>query len=247
MCKVLCVDDDVYLGDLLQYALKREGYSVQVAHRGAEALQVARFERPDVVLLDAKLPDADGFELCQHFRTALHIPVIMVTGHHTDEDVIAGFSLGADDYIVKPFSMQILVYRLRALMRRVHTDNSLNDTTTLTYRLGPALFSPSRNEISNDGTLVKLTPTESAILHLLVTHKGQILPTERILERIWGYNTESCISVIKTHIHHLRRKIAGIVGDMDIVQTVPGVGYTCARDRPVLLDTENTLRIEATM
>ena len=120
MSTILCVEDDAYLGDLLSYSLKREGHTLHVAHTGADALKATKLMSPDLILLDIKLPDADGLVLCAFFRTMLRIPVIMVTGCNTDEEMIGGFAKGADDYIRKPFNMQVLIYRVRAVLRRVH-------------------------------------------------------------------------------------------------------------------------------
>jgi DNA-binding response OmpR family regulator len=230
MSTILCVDDDAYLGDLLSYALKREGHTLHVAHTGAEALKATKLTSPDLVLLDVKLPDADGLALCAYFRTILHIPVIMVTGCTTDEDMIGGFAKGADDYIRKPFNMQVLAYRVRAVLRRAHADPTLDETASQTYTLGSVNFTPSRNEMLSGSTVVKLTKTESKILHLLVMNAGHVVPPERILERVWGYNAESAVAVVKTHIHNLRAKVAPVTGAATLIETVDGAGYMCPRE-----------------
>src|SRR5579871_2631906 len=147
MSKILCVDDDVYLSDLLRYALSRDGHAVQIVHRGADALQILKVDLPDAVLLDVTLPDMDGFTLCTRLRNTYRLPVILLTARHADEDMIMGFKEGADDYVTKPFNMQVLLYRLRAVLRRSRPDSAGTDTLTLTYRLGDALFSTKHNEI----------------------------------------------------------------------------------------------------
>jgi DNA-binding response OmpR family regulator len=244
MRKILCVDDDVYLTDLLQYALGREGYSVQVANRGAKAIQLAETDPPDAVILDVNLPDANGFTLCTQFRTALHVPVIMLTARHADEDVVHGFGLGADDYISKPFNMQVLVHRLNAVLRRTYPLNANGVSLNRTYRLGPARFSPEHNEIAGAGSSTKLTPTESKILSLLASNEGKVLPAERIMEQIWGYDSESDLSVIKTHIRRLRAKIAEVVGELQVIHTVPGRGYTFRQEAPVVIPFDAARREE---
>jgi DNA-binding response OmpR family regulator len=226
--RVLCVDDDVYLTELLDYALTREGFVVQVAHTATQALEAVERERPDALILDVNLPGADGFTLCGHFRTALKLPVIMLTARHAEEEIIAGFGQGADDYITKPFSMQVLIYRLRAVLRRTRAASSTSSTTPTraNYRLGDALFNAAYNEITYNDTCIKLTPTEGKILHLLITHEGQVLPAERIMARVASFDTQSDVTVIKTHIRNLRMKIARALGDAPVIHTVPGSGYS---------------------
>ena len=242
--KILCVDDDVYLTDLLQYALGREGYIVQVANRGVKALQLAEADPPDAVILDVNLPDANGFSLCTQFRTMLHVPVLMVTARHTDEDILNGFGLGADDYISKPFNMQVLVHRLNAVLRRAYPLTVTSVGLNRTYRLGPARFSPEHNEISGPGISTKLTPTESKILSLLASNEGKVLPAERIMEQIWGYDSESDLSVIKTHVRRLRAKIAEVVGDLPVIHTVPGRGYTFRQEASTVIPFDASRREE---
>jgi DNA-binding response OmpR family regulator len=176
--------------------------------------------------MEAKLPDGSGLALCAKMRN-LQIPVILVTARTTDPAMIEGFKHGADDYITKPFNMQLLIYRVRAVLRRVQPEGDTPHEETMVFPLGRALFNPRRHEITGDSGQVKLTQTQSAILHLLLTHEGQIVPAERILERIWGYNTESSVNVVKTHIHHLPSKVAGVVGDVPVIQTAAGGGYMC--------------------
>jgi DNA-binding response OmpR family regulator len=226
--RILCVDDDIYLTELLDYALTREGFSVRVAHTATQALEAVERERPDAVVLDVNLPGADGFTLCGHFRSAMRLPVIMLTARHTEEEIISGFGQGADDYITKPFSMLVLVYRLRAVLRRARGAGAASSRAPAraNYRLGDALFNAAYNEITYDGTCVKLTPTEGKILQLLLTHERQILPAERIMARVQSFDSQSEVTVIKTHIRNLRMKIARILGETPVIHTVPGSGYT---------------------
>ncbi|HWE60277.1 MAG TPA: response regulator transcription factor [Chloroflexota bacterium] len=232
--RVLCVDDDVYLTELLEYALSREGFMVRIAHTATQALEAAERERPDVVILDVNLPGADGFTLCAHFRTVVRLPVIMLSARHTEEEVIAGFGQGADDYVTKPFSMQVLVHRLHALVRRTRAAAlpGANTATRANYRLGEALFNAAYNEISHHDACIKLTPTEGKILHLLLSHEGQVLPAERIMSRVQSFDTQSDVTVIKTHIRNLRIKIARALGDTPVIHTVPGSGYTLRQPTP---------------
>jgi two-component system OmpR family response regulator len=225
--KVLCVDDDIYLTDLLRYALTREGYLVQVATCGAEALKIVEVDPPDVVLLDVNLPDMNGYELCARLHRGFNIPVIMLTARGTDEDALAGFSQGADDYVSKPFSMQVLMHRVHAVLRRAAVETTVIGRTKRVYQVGPGSFNAEHNHLSWNTLSAKLTVTEGKILLLLLTHEGQVFSPERIIELLWGYDTETNDSVIKTHIRHLRMKIATVLGEVPVLHTVPGIGYTC--------------------
>jgi two-component system alkaline phosphatase synthesis response regulator PhoP len=150
----------------------------------------------------------------------------MLTARQTDQDVIGGFGNGADDYITKPFNMQILAYRVRAVLRRARSEPSASDVPAPTYRLGSGVYSVAENQIVGTRRRVRLTRTEGKILLLLLANQGQILGAERILERVWGYDAESHVSVIKTHIRHVRTKIAAAIGDEQVIRTVQGMGYT---------------------
>ena len=221
---VLCVDDDVHLTDLLQYALTREGYNVRVAHDGVSALRLVDLDPPDVAILDANLPDTDGFTLCVQLRSGLGIPVVILTARQSDEDQIAGLGRGADDYIIKPFNMQILIHRLRAVIQRAYPVATLREEAR-SYQVGSGVFNPEQSQIMGGTTAVKLTPTESKILALLVHHEGNPVPAQRIMNHVWGFETESGIAVVKTHVRRLRAKITQAIGSISVIQTVPNVGY----------------------
>lgn len=225
MAKILCVDDDQYLTDLLRYALAREGFEVLVAHSGHEALRLIRAESLDLIILDVNIPDMNGFKVLASLRTFSQIPVVMLTARSQDEDIIAGFGQGADDYVAKPFSVQVLINRVKAVLRRVKPRAEQMPTGGPAFRIHGATFNAELNEISGHNMRVRLTPTESRILHLLFLHEGQVLSAERIMERIWGYDSESDVNVIKTHIRHLREKIGSLPGSPQPIRTLPGVGY----------------------
>ena len=230
-CSILCVDDDMYLADLLRYALTRVGYSVQLAHTGAAALRAAHATRPDLVIADVNLPDIDGFELCTQFRTRFGLPVIMLTARGADDDVLAGFDHGADDYIAKPFSMHVLICRVEAVVRRANPLSAEQGTRRL-RRLHAGWFDTEQQEISENGATVKLTATESRILELLLTCEGQVLSADRIMDELWDYDSDTNASVVKTHIRYLRGKLATVFGDAALIETVRGLGYTFQRSGP---------------
>ena len=226
MAKILCVDDDQYLTDLLRYALAREGFDVQMGHTGRDALKLIRGESFDLIILDVNIPDMNGFKVLSSLRTFSQVPVVMLTARAQDEDIIAGFGQGADDYVAKPFSVQVLVNRVKAVLRRAKPHPESLPAGGPSFRIQGSVFDAELNEIVNDEQHVKLTPTESRILHLLFLHEGQVLSAERIMERIWGYDSESDVNVIKTHIRHLREKIGSLPGSpQNVIRTLPGVGY----------------------
>ncbi len=227
MPKILCIDDDHYLTDLLRYGLVRADFDVATTNSGREGLRLVRAERFDLVILDVNIPDMNGFKVLAALRTFSTIPVIMLTARAQDEDIIAGFGEGADDYVAKPFSMQVLVTRVKAVLRRgtAHVVGSVESANGQAYHVAGAALDTDTNELAAGETRVRLTPTESRILQLLLAHEGQVLAAERIMERIWGYNSDSDVNVIKTHIRRLREKILRLPGSPQPIHTLPGVGY----------------------
>ncbi len=230
MTRILCIDDDQYLTDLLRYGFAREGFDVSTVETSREGLRRARAERFDAILLDVNIPDMNGFKALAALRAFCATPVIMLTARAQDEDIIAGFDGGADDYVSKPFSMQVLVTRVKAVLRRtmIPSIKPLFDTDGRVRRVAGASLDIERNELAARGACVRLTPTESRILQLLLAHEGQVLSAERIMERIWSYNSDSDIAVVKTHIRRLREKVLRLPGAPQPIRTVPGVGYMVA-------------------
>jgi len=232
MTTILCVDDDPYLTDLLRYGFEREGFNVVTANTGREGVRRARAEPVDLVLLDVNLPDLDGFKVLTALRAVSHVPVIMLTARQLEGDVIMGLGQGADDYVAKPFSMQVLITRVKAVLRRAAAqhvaaaESAVEDLMGHTYQVaGARLDADMHALIAPDGIQVRLTPTESRILQLLAAHTGQALSGEHLIERLWGYASESNVNVIKTHIRHLREKLAQLPGSPQPIRTVPGAGY----------------------
>jgi len=226
MAKILCVDDDAYLTDLLRYALSREGFEVSTANSGREALRLVQGKGIDLVILDVNIPDMNGFRVLAALRGFSQAPVVMLTARAQDEDIVAGFDSGADDYVVKPFSMQVLSKRVSAVLQRTRTRPLQTTLPGRRYRIGSGLFDSEAHEIVSPVVSVRLTPTEGRILHLLLMHEGQVLSAERIMEHIWGYNTNSNVGVIKTHIRHVREKIYRLPDCPQPIRTLTGLGYT---------------------
>jgi DNA-binding response OmpR family regulator len=222
------VDDDTYLADLLRYALTRVGYSVLLAHTGAAALRMVDAKRPDLVIADVNLPDIEGFDLCAQLRERYHLPVILLTARHMDDDVLTGFDHGAQDYVAKPFSMRVLICRVEAVLRRVSPASAERRMTRL-LRLHSGWFDTESQQVSGNGAVVKLTATESKILELLVSNSGQVLSADRIMDELWDAESDTYASVVKTHIRYLRSKLAAVFGGVTIIETVRGLGYTFQR------------------
>lgn len=224
MATVLCIDDDPYLTDLLQYALGRDGFSVQVAATGRDALRLLHTAPIDLCVLDVTLPDIDGFTVLSALRRFSPVPVIMLTGRVNEADIVAGYQHGADDYVVKPFSSQVLSARIKAVLRRGAKPRWMA-TVTAPYRLAEAVFDPQRREIVGPERVITLTARESRILHLLAHHAGHALSAQQIVEQLWDDDHEVQSSVVKTHIAHLRKKMSRLATTAHALQTVPGGGY----------------------
>jgi two-component system OmpR family response regulator len=223
--RVLCVDDDRYLTDLLHYALSRDGYTVEVASSGADSLRSAQAAPPDVVVLDVHLPDISGFTLCGRFRTDMRLPVIMLTASSLESDIVVGFQQGADDYVSKPFSMEVLSYRIRAVLRHRAPDPA-GGSARAAYPLGSGRFDAEQHEVVGAKVRVKLTPIQGKILRVLLENEGRALSAEQLMSKVWHYDVESDLSVVKTHICNLRKQIARALGEGDLIHSVPGVGYS---------------------
>ncbi len=227
MARILCVDDDRYLTDLLRYGLTHAGFEVTTAATGREGLRLARAGPVDLVILDVNMPDMNGFAVLAALRAFSTIPVIMLTARNKDEDVIAGIDGGADDYVAKPFSMQVLVTRVEAVLRRGAAPAApAAPADDRVYEIAGAILEPETNDlVAADGTRVRLTPTESRILQLLLAREGQALSGERIMSSIWGDTNDSNIGVVKTHVRHLREKIERLPGHQRPIHTLSGIGY----------------------
>jgi len=224
MTTVLCVDDDRHLNDLLRYALSREGWSIRTAETGQDALRILRMAPVDVIILDVKLPDMNGFDVLSRLRLVSSSPVIMLTALAEEDDTLRGFHHGADDYVTKPASVEVLVHRIKAVLRR--TSAPPQHSSGQTYRIRGARFNPDTNEIVGHGVRVALTPAESRILHHLLLYEGRPLSAERMMHVLQGAIGVRHSGAIKTHIRHLRSKINQLPGTAEPIQTERGAGYS---------------------
>jgi len=222
--KIMVADDDRDMVDMLSYWLKGHGYDVVRAFDGEQAIKRWRETLPDLVILDVQMPKLDGFEVCRQMRVETNSMVLILSALDREDDEVRGLELGADDYLRKPFSPRQLLARIKALMRR--SSSTRGNGTSSSITVGPVTLDAMRHEVTRDGIKVRLTPTESRLLHLLISHTGQVLTTDMIIERVWGYDEVGDSGLVKTHIRHLRQKVEPDPNSPQYIMTVPGVGYT---------------------
>jgi two-component system, OmpR family, response regulator len=218
--RLLLVDDEDNLRSMLQAALRHMGFDVHPVASGREALDAVHSVRPDLIVLDVMLPDLDGFEVCRRLRNdRVHAPIVFLTAKDASEDAVRGLTLGGDDYVVKPFSLEELVARINAVLRRVGA-----------ARPG-AVLSCSDLELDDDahqvrraGVEVQLSPTEYNLLRYLLVNQGRVLSKAQILDHVWQYDFGGDGGVVETYIGYLRRKLDG--ESTKLIHTIRGVGYT---------------------
>jgi two-component system response regulator RegX3 len=219
---VLVVDDEESYREALASGLAQEGFVVEVAADGIEALRLFHRSRPDLVLLDIMLPDQSGVELCQRMRALAPVPIIMVTARDSEVDVVLGLELGASDYVAKPFRLRELVARMRAVLRRGAAAEGRREEV---LRVGPVLLDPGRREVSVDGRQVELSRKEFDLLSLLMSHAGQVVTREWAIDRLWWDQELTDTRTLDTHVKRLRRKIEPDPAHPRHLITVRGVGF----------------------
>jgi DNA-binding response OmpR family regulator len=226
-CKILVVDDDRNIVDLVRLYLERDGYRVLIAYDGLEALKLARQRRPDLIVLDLLLPEVDGLDVCRILQTESKVPIIMLTARTTEEDKLIGLELGADDYVTKPFSPRELVARVRTVLRRVGKEAPQGPTE---MRFTDLVIDRRSHEVRVRGEVVSLTPTEFRLLEVLAGEPGRALTRLELLDRVFGYDFEGFERTIDVHVKNLRKKIERDPRQPTYVQTVYGVGYKFGKE-----------------
>lgn len=219
---MLVVDDEESYREALASGLVQEGFVVEVAADGIEALRLFHRSRPDLVLLDIMLPDQSGVELCQRMRALAPVPIIMVTARDSEVDVVLGLELGASDYVAKPFRLRELVARMRAVLRRGAAIECRREEV---LRVGPVLLDPGRRQVSVDGRQVELSRKEFDLLGLLMSHAGQVVTREWAIDRLWWDQELTDTRTLDTHVKRLRRKIEPDPAHPRRLITVRGVGF----------------------
>jgi two-component system OmpR family response regulator len=221
--RVLVVDDEPNICALLSATLRLIDFEVRVAAGGHEALLAAAEFEPDLVVLDVMLPDLDGFQVAQRLRSGhgRSVPVLFLTARDTVEDRISGLTVGADDYVTKPFSLEEVVLRIRAILRRSKSEPSLEDDGVLRY--ADLELNEDAHEVRRGGKLVDLSPTEFNLLRYLLVNAGRVVSKSQILDRVWSYDFGGDGRIVESYVYYLRRKIDK--WDPPLIHTVRGVGY----------------------
>lgn len=228
--RLLVVDDDQAVVSLLRRGFSYEGFDVQTAHNGEEALALARDQVPDLVILDLMMPGLDGIEVCRRLRTAdPELPVLMLTARDASEDELRGLEAGADDYVTKPFSFDVLNARIRLLLRR--SDASQRASTDAPIRYLDVTLDRAGQVAYRGDRRIPLTSTEFKLLDLLIRNAEQVLSKETILERVWGYDFGGNANIVEVYIRALRIKLEE-QGEQRLIQTIRRVGYVLREDEP---------------
>lgn len=225
--QVLVVDDEPNIRELVQVALKFHGCSVTTAASGRDALRQAETARPDLIVLDVMMPDMDGFEVCRRLRAnGNDVPVIFLTARDTSSDTVTGLALGGDDYVTKPFSVEALVARVRAVLRRASRTSEGSAGAPL--RVADLELDEDRWTVHRGGRPVELSPTEFRLLAYLMRHQGRVLTRAQLLENVWGWDYAGESQIVETYVSYLRRKLDPL--GPPLIHTQRGVGYSL---RPV--------------
>ncbi|MDP9093995.1 MAG: response regulator transcription factor [Actinomycetota bacterium] len=222
MTRVLVVEDEESFSDALSYMLRREGYEVDVAATGPEALTSFERSGADLVLLDLMLPGLSGTEVCRELRSRSHVPIIMVTARDSEVDKVVGLELGADDYVTKPFSSRELVARIRAVLRRGAEPEEL---LTSTVEAGRVRMDVERHVVSVDGVQVPMPLKEFDLLELLLRNAGRVLTRGQLIDRVWGADYVGDTKTLDVHVKRLRSKIEPDPANPKYLVTVRGLGY----------------------
>jgi two-component system OmpR family response regulator len=235
---VLVVDDEPNIRDLVQVALKFHGCSVTTAGSGKDALRQAESTRPDLIVLDVMMPDMDGFEVCRRLRAAGNeVPVIFLTARDTSSDTVTGLAIGGDDYVTKPFSVEALVARVRAVLRRASRGDGGGSSSSsessggagAPLRVADLELDEDRWTVHRAGVPVELSPTEFRLLAYLMRHEGRVLTRAQLLESVWGWDYSGESQIVETYVSYLRRKLDPL--GPPLIHTQRGVGYSLRPER----------------
>lgn len=222
--KILVVDDEEPIADILEFNLKKDGYQVELAFDGEQALAKAQSFQPDLVVLDIMLPKLDGWQVCQRLRQHSTVPIIMLTAKDEETDKVLGLELGADDYVTKPFSPRELLARIRALLRRVQS-YKIQDGNMVQLSFGDLSIDLESYEVQKRDQVIELTVREFELLKFLALSPGRVFSRETLLEKVWGYDFYGDIRTVDVTVRRLREKIEDDPGNPVYVQTKRGIGY----------------------
>lgn len=226
--RILVVDDETYIVELVKFNLEKEGFRVIVAYDGLSALDIVQEQRPDLIILDIMLPNIDGLEVCRHLKSDPNyhtIPIIMLTAKGEEVDTILGLEMGADDYIKKPFSPREMVARVKARLRALKILQAEKAIGKKVYVINDLIVVPDKYESFLGEEKLELTPKEFDLLTLLVSNQGKVFTREALLEKVWGYEYTGDTRTVDVHIRHLRQKLRDDSNYPLYIETVRGVGY----------------------
>ncbi len=219
--RILVVDDEPNICALLSATLRLTEFEVRTASGGSEALIAAEEFEPDLVVLDVMLPDLDGFQVARRLRASRPVPVLFLTARDAVEDRISGLTVGADDYVTKPFSLEEVVLRIRAILRRSQPEIDFSPDSVLTY--ADLEMDEDAHEVRRGGKLIELSPTEFNLLRYLITNAGRVVSKAQILDRVWNYDFGGDGRIVESYVYYLRRKMDKL--GPPLIHTVRGVGY----------------------
>lgn len=226
--RILVVDDERPIAEILKFSFEREGFEVEVAYDGEEAVTKAKASPFHLVILDIMLPKMDGFSVCKEIRTFSSVPILMLTAKEAEVDKVLGLELGADDYVTKPFSPRELIARVRAILRRVRTKESATTHPQSQDQIlqgGSVTINLTSYEVMKGSQVVDLTPREFELLRFLASHAGQVFSREALLEEVWGYDYYGDVRTVDVTVRRLREKIEDEPAQPEFIKTRRGIGY----------------------
>jgi two-component system, OmpR family, response regulator MprA len=228
--RILVVDDDRAVRESLRRSLSFNGYSVELAHDGVEALDMIADDRPDALVLDVMMPRLDGLEVCRQLRsTGDDLPILVLTARDSVSERVAGLDAGADDYLPKPFALEELLARMRALLRRTKPDDDTAESAPMKF--SDLTLDPVTREVTRGERRISLTRTEFALLEMLIANPRRVLTRSRILEEVWGFDFPTSGNALEVYVGYLRRKTEAD-GELRLIHTVRGVGYVLRETPP---------------
>lgn len=221
--RILVVDDEKPIADILRFNLEREGYEVEVAYDGKEALEKARSWHPDLIILDIMLPELDGFSVCREVRSFSAVPILMLTAKEAEVDKVLGLELGADDYVTKPFGTREILARVRAILRRIQSAPAPAGANVI--QSGPLTIDLKAYEVRRGQERIDLTPREFELLRYLASSPGQVFTREVLLSEVWGFDYFGDVRTVDVTVRRLREKIETNPAQPEYIRTRRGVGY----------------------
>ena len=224
--KILVVDDEKPIVDLISFNLKKEGHEIIEAHDGEEGYNKALNEKPDLILLDVMLPKMDGFTVCRKLREKISTPIIMITAKEEEVDKVLGLELGADDYMTKPFGIRELIARVKANLRRTEIETQIDaESSQDEMKIDELVINFTRYEVQKSGNVIELTLREFELLKFLANYSGQVFSREALLEKVWGYEYYGDMRTVDVTVRRLREKIENNAAEPEYILTKRGVGY----------------------